>query len=301
MLAFMPRKWRLAPWQVLLGATATAAWWGYVAYVPLVQDPLLRKDPLTILFVAAWIMPVWLVYWLFVIAIRRASANIPLVARALAEIAAFAAMIGVAMLVTYLFPERHFWHGEVSRDAAYSPLVFAATLVCEVAMYIAPRFLYARAPVAVKEPKPLSAYRPEREIDSGERQEAATDPGSYPAPSYEVGEAREAVPTEREIVCVDARRWPFVTLGNVSFAVAVVLIGSYLLMALGPQENTGSEDKSLRIAPTVPATADQKPPAECATAKNVEECADTLRSPAEAARLISARRASRGRHRRLRG
>jgi hypothetical protein len=186
-------------------------------------------------------------------------------------------MIGVAMLVTYLFPERHFWHGEVSRDAAYSPLVFAATLVCEVAMYIAARFLYARAPVAVKEPKPLSAYRPEREIDSGERQEAATDPGSYPAPSYEVGEAREAVPTEREIVCVDARRWPFVTLGNVSFAVAVVLIGSYLLMALGPQENTGSEDKSLRIAPTVPATADQKPPAECATAKNVEECADTLR------------------------
>jgi hypothetical protein len=34
---------------------------------------------------------------------------------------------------------------------------------------------------------------------------------------------------------------------------------------------------ALRIAPTVPATADQKPPAECATAKNVEECADTLR------------------------
>jgi hypothetical protein len=41
-LAFIPRKWRLARWHVLLGATAT--WWGYVAYVPLVQDRLLRKD-----------------------------------------------------------------------------------------------------------------------------------------------------------------------------------------------------------------------------------------------------------------
>jgi hypothetical protein len=261
-LAFIPRKWRLTRWQALLGAAATFAWWGFMGYSIPAADPL-WKDPLLILFIASWVIPAWLVYWLFVTAVRRASANIPLVARALAEIAAFAAMIGVAMLVTYLFPERHFWHGEVSRDAAYSPLVFAATLVCEVAMYIAARFLYARAPVAVKEPKPLSAYRPEREIDSGERQEAATDPGSYSAPSYEVGEAR-AVPTEREIVRVDARRWPFVTLGNVSFAVAVVLIGSYLLMALGPQENTGSEDKSLRIAPTVPATADQKPPAEYA-------------------------------------
>jgi hypothetical protein len=98
---------------------------------------LLRKDPLIILFVASWVIPAWLVYWLFVIAVRRASANIPLVARALAEIAAFAAMIGVAMLVTYLFPERHFWHGEVSRDAAYSPVVFASVLICEVALYIA--------------------------------------------------------------------------------------------------------------------------------------------------------------------
>jgi hypothetical protein len=142
-LAFIPRKWRLARWQVLLGATATAAWWGYVAYVPLVQDPLLRKDPLIILFVASWVIPAWLVYWLFVIAVRRASANIPLVARALAEIAAFAAMIGVAMLVTYLFPERHFWHGEVSRDAAYSPVVFAATLISEVGMYISWRVLGA--------------------------------------------------------------------------------------------------------------------------------------------------------------
>jgi hypothetical protein len=68
--------------------------------------------------------------------------EIPLIiARALAEIAAFAAMIGVAMLVTYLFPGRHFWHGEVSRDAAYSPVVFAATLISEVGMYILWRVL----------------------------------------------------------------------------------------------------------------------------------------------------------------
>jgi hypothetical protein len=84
-----------------------------------------------------------------------------LVVRALTEVAAFAAMIGVAMLVTYLFPERHFWHGEVSRDAAYSPMVFASVLICQVALYIAWRILVAGqaagktvSPSAIADPLP---------------------------------------------------------------------------------------------------------------------------------------------------
>jgi hypothetical protein len=31
-LAFIPRRYRLARWQVLLGATATVAWWGFLKY-----------------------------------------------------------------------------------------------------------------------------------------------------------------------------------------------------------------------------------------------------------------------------
>jgi hypothetical protein len=137
-LAFIPRKWRLATGLVLLGATATVAWWGFVGYSLLSGN--LPEDPLLILFIASWVIPAWLVYWPSAIAIRGVSTNRPGAVRALA---ALAAMIGVAMLVTYLFPGRHFWHGEVSRDAAYSPLIFAATLISEVGMYISWRVLGA--------------------------------------------------------------------------------------------------------------------------------------------------------------
>jgi hypothetical protein len=172
LLVFIPRKWRLSPWQVLLGAAATVAWWGLLKYGldhPHPDYHYQEQEHLSALwregmdteakeyaeqlskeysvklseawFAASLAVPAWLVYWPSVIAIsgaaRGACANHPVAARALTEVAAFAAMIGVAMLVTYLFPERHFWHGEVSRDAAYSPVVFASVLICEVALYIA--------------------------------------------------------------------------------------------------------------------------------------------------------------------
>jgi hypothetical protein len=158
-LVFIPRKWRLAPWQVWLGAALTFAWWGFLTYILLVESLPNFTD---ILFAASWPLPAWLVYWLFVNAIkgttRWVSANHPGAARALTEVAAFAAMIGGAMLVTYLFPERHFWHGEASRDAAYSPVVFAPVLICEVAMYIAWKILNVKQVVGkTVSPSPTSA------------------------------------------------------------------------------------------------------------------------------------------------
>jgi hypothetical protein len=84
---------------VLLGIIATAAWWGFLTYILLVT---------AILFAASLPLPAWLVYWPSAIAIREtarwASASHPKAVRALTEVTAFAAMIGVAMLVTYLFP-----------------------------------------------------------------------------------------------------------------------------------------------------------------------------------------------------
>ena len=96
-LAFIPRKWRLAPWQVLLGAAATVAWWGFLTYIPLVESV-----PNHILIAASWPLPAWLVYWLFVIAFREtakwASTSHPKAVRALTEVAAFTAMVGLAAL-----------------------------------------------------------------------------------------------------------------------------------------------------------------------------------------------------------
>jgi hypothetical protein len=60
-------------------------------------------------------------------------------------------------------------------------------------------------------------------------------------------------------------------------AVLIVLTIAISIAAQGYRHN--AEEKSARMqrtpGPRVPATVDQKPPAECATAKNVEECADT--------------------------
>jgi hypothetical protein len=168
-MAFIPRKWRLARWQVLLGAAATVAWWVYLwvdyknkrgqaaqfyvnwentkqAGEQLALDyDILYKD-----FYAAalLVIPAWFIFWLFIIAIRWV--NHPKAARALTEVAAFAAMIGVAMLVTYLFPERHFWHGQVSNEFNYSPVVFAATLISEGALYIAWKVLNALKPAVIR-------------------------------------------------------------------------------------------------------------------------------------------------------
>jgi hypothetical protein len=105
-LAFIPRKWRLARWQVLLGAPATIAWWAFVGDA-FVHEP--NPDVAWYLFGASWAIPAWLLYWAIIVATRWVSAHRPVVVRALVEIAAFAAMISVAMLVTYLFPGRHFW------------------------------------------------------------------------------------------------------------------------------------------------------------------------------------------------
>jgi len=350
-LAFIPRRWRLARWQVLLGVAATVAWWlflynrlGHFSVAPVDLPPLhgpwsdddlraysakLYARQLSEAWSDAYLaLPAWFVFWLSVIAVRWASANIPLVARALAEIAAFAAMIGVAMLVTYLFPERHFWHGEVSRDAAYSPVVFASVLICEVALYIAWRVLNALKPAVIRpvdhaieaaEPADTAPSKPSKIRTSLGREE-------------ELGRAWVQGAPYASII-TEALRSKLPSLGTTAWIVAIVLIAAYLLMADGipaselPQTAAfvvaliwlllwaiatvfmprtvskpkyalavlivltiaisiaaqgyrhNAEQKAARTqrapGPRVPATVDQKPPAECATAKNVEECADT--------------------------
>jgi hypothetical protein len=50
-LAFIPRRYRLARWRVLLGAALTLAWWSYVGY-HFVYDSI--ADAAVYLFVASW-------------------------------------------------------------------------------------------------------------------------------------------------------------------------------------------------------------------------------------------------------
>jgi hypothetical protein len=290
---------------------------------------------------AALAVPAWLVYWPSVIAISRAargaSANHPVAARALTEVAAFAAMIGVAMLVTYLFPERHFWHGKVSHDATYSPVVFAATLISEVGMYISWRVLGAVTQANKPGPCPapvIGLPREDKPADVSPAREPPADVQEEGPPNLPTPDSSSRPLDQIELVTPWARR-RLPSMGTMAFIAAVLLIAAYLLMAAGipaselPQAaafvvaliwllvwatatvftpravskpkyalavlivltmaisiaaqgyRRNAEEKAARTQPTtglrrVPATVDQKPPAECATAKNVEECADTL-------------------------
>jgi hypothetical protein len=69
-LAFIPRRYRLARWRVLLGAALTLAWWSYVGY-HFVYDSI--ADAAVYLFVASWPLTAWLVYWPSAIAIRETA------------------------------------------------------------------------------------------------------------------------------------------------------------------------------------------------------------------------------------
>lgn len=185
MLAFIPRKWRLARWQVLLGIALTVAWWGLIALKYGQDSPSdymdsvdwahlngLRSEGMNAEAKAfeaecyakhlseAWApaslaAPAWLLYWAIIVAVRR----VPAVARVLVEIAAFAAMLGVAMFVTHLFPSKHFWHGQASDDPVYSPMVFASVLICEVALYIAWKIINAGRAVQTVSHSPIRSER----------------------------------------------------------------------------------------------------------------------------------------------
>jgi hypothetical protein len=247
-LAFIPRKWRLARWQVLLGAAATVAWWlflynrlGHFSVAPVDLPPLhgpwsdedlraysakLYARQLSEAWSDAYLaLPAWFVFWLFVIAVKWVSAHRPVVVRALVEIAAFAAMLGVAMFVTYLFPERHFWHGEASDDPVYSPMVFASVLICEVALYIAWRVLNALKPAVVQ---PV-----DHAIEAAEPADAAPSKPSkvktWLGRDEELG--RAWVQGAPYASVTEASRSKLPSLGTTAWIVAIVLIAAYLLMA----------------------------------------------------------------------
>jgi hypothetical protein len=183
-LAFIPRRWRLARWQVLLGVAATVAWWlflhgslDHLSLSPVEQDELsklwregfyedakeysarLSARLYAVQLSRAWfdaylVLPAWLVFWASVIAIASAR---PWRGQGSCRGCRVAAMIGVAWLAAHLFSghsgcgyyfneyshHREFWDC-IDYPNAFSPLVFAATLVCEVAMYIAARFTLGR-------------------------------------------------------------------------------------------------------------------------------------------------------------
>jgi hypothetical protein len=69
------------------------------------------------------------------------------------------------------------------------------------------------------------------------------------------------------------------TVSKPKYAVAVLIVLTIAISIAAQGYRHNAEEKSARTqrtpGPRVPATVDQKPPAECATAKNVEECADT--------------------------
>jgi hypothetical protein len=79
----------------------------------------------------------------------------------------------------------------------------------------------------------------------------------------------------------EASRSKLPSLGTTAWIVAIVLIAAYLLMTFPMTYPSvhNAEEKAARTqrtpGPRVPATVDQKPPADCAKAKNIEECADT--------------------------
>jgi hypothetical protein len=239
MLAFIPRKWRLTRWQALLGAAATIAWWAFVGD-DFVHEP--NPDVAWYLFGASWAIPAWLLYWAIIVATRWVSARRPVVVRALVEIAAFAAMIGVAMLVTYLFPERHFWHGEVSREFNYSPLVFAATLISEVGMYISWRVLGAVTQASKPGPCLGSISIPPAQVIGLPREDkpASESPAGEPpadvqeeeSPNLPAPDPSSRPLDQTELITPWARhRLP--SMGTMVFIAVVLLIGGYLFVGFG--------------------------------------------------------------------
>jgi hypothetical protein len=69
------------------------------------------------------------------------------------------------------------------------------------------------------------------------------------------------------------------TVSKPKYAVAVLIVLTIAISIAAQGYRHNAEEKAARTqrtpGPRVPATVDQKSPAECATAKNVEECADT--------------------------
>jgi hypothetical protein len=135
------RKFILTRWQVLLGVAITVAWWWYMELTG--ASNLLPNDLRLFLFIASWPLLAWFIFWLAIIAIRWLRANQVGAARALVELATFAAMIGVAYFVATLFPHEVKTYSysdpawvNATHDAP-SATVFAAVLIAEVAMYIA--------------------------------------------------------------------------------------------------------------------------------------------------------------------
>jgi hypothetical protein len=150
-------------------------------------------------------------------------------------------MIGVAMLVTYIFPERHFWHGEVSRDTAYSPVVFASVLICEVALYIAWRVLNALKPAVIR---PVDhAIEATEPADAAPSKPLTAEPADA-APS-KPSKVRTWLGREEELgrawvqgapysSVTEASRSKLPSLGTTAWIVAIVLIAAYLLMVVVP-------------------------------------------------------------------